>query len=150
MQIRQRGNKTEFLRAKYDPETQSSPAKLVGSQDSFLHYLEPDLAEKMEPEAHELKQIEDYFAKKKEAHNAVMSRMAVKDVSTSLKEASDAIANGQEVKEDQAVAMYQAMNDLAKQLKRSGFPKSVVLPKKRKASKSDSHDRQSDAFAESG
>jgi len=150
MQIRKRGKRTEFLRATYNKETQSSPAKLVGSQESFLHHLESGLAEKMKLESHELEQIEAYFAEKKETHNAVMSKMAVRDVVPSIKEATNAIASGQEVKEDQAIAMYQAMDELAKQLKRSSFPKSVVLPKKRKNVSLPSDDRQSDAFAKSG
>lgn len=148
MQIRQRGKRTEFLRAKYDPETKTSPAKLIGSQESFLHYLEPDLAEKMEP--HELEEVEAYFAKKKEQHNAVMRRMAVKDAPSSIKEAADALASGQELKDaDQAVAIYEAMDQLAKQLKRAGYPKSVVMPKKGKKSGSKpAEDRQTDAFSE--
>lgn len=88
------------------------------------------MTEKLEPE--EIEQAEAYFAKKREESKAVMRRMAVKDVISDLKEAASAIADGQEVHHEQAVKIYQAMDDLAKQLKRVGYPKSAVLPKRKR------------------
>lgn len=150
MQIRRRGNKTEFLRSQYVPEKKASTQKLIGSQDYFLDHLESHVREKMEPE--EIEQAEAHFAKQKAESDALSRRVAVNGAAREIKKAAEAIEAGQELKSvDQAIKIYEAMDDLAKQLKRAGYPKSAIMPKKgKKASSPAADDRQTDAFAEGG
>lgn len=131
MQIRRRkGNlqKVEFLRSEYIPEKGRSVQKLIGSQDYFLTDLEPELKAKMEPS--EIDEAKEYFAKKREESDAASRRIAVSDAASNIRRAAKALEKGQEVRDtDQAASIYQAMSELAKQLKRAGFPKSAVIPK---------------------
>jgi hypothetical protein len=130
MQIRRRGMKTEFLRSQYIPKKKASTQTMIGSQDYFIDRLEPELREKMGPE--EIQQAEGFFKQKQQEGAATSQRLAVKNVASNIRDATKAIEDGQELSTDQAIAIYQAMDDLAKQLKRSGYPKSVVVPKKNK------------------
>jgi hypothetical protein len=136
MQIRRRGKKIEFLRSQYVPEKKASTQAMVGSQDYFIDRLEPELRAKMEPL--EVQQAEGFFKQRQQESAAMSRRLAVRGVASELRDATKAIEGGQELSTDQAVAIYRAMDDLAKQLKRSGYPKSVVVPKKNKV--------QTDAF----
>jgi hypothetical protein len=143
MQIRRRGKKIEFLRSQYIPEKKASTQTMIGSQDYFIDYLESELKKKMEPI--EFQQAEDFFKQRQRETAATSKKLAVRFVASEIRGAAKAIEDGQELSADQAVSIYQAMDDLAKRLKRAGFPKSVVAPKKKKAQATD--ENQADAFS---
>ena len=130
MQIRRRGKKIEFLRSVYQPEKGRSTQITIGRQDYFLDRLEADLKEKMTNE--EVIEAKEFFKEQKQKSQEVGNRVAVNSVASEIRRAAKALEAGQEVRdEDQAASIYQAMSELAKQLKRAGFPKSAVAAKKK-------------------
>lgn len=132
MQIRRRKNKIEFLRSEYRAEKGRSFQVMIGSQDYFLDRLEPELKEKMTDA--EIIEAKAFFEEKRSENKALSNRVAVNSAASEIRKATKALEAGQEVRDaDQAAEIYRAMADLSKQLKRSGYPKSAVVPKNKTA-----------------
>lgn len=125
MHFREQGRVLQLIRTTYDPVKRRGVQTVVGNMPQYSYVIPGSLDELLTLE--ERSQLADYLNALKIGREDQSHIYHLRDASTRIAAVTAALQAG--VKTDQAVAIWSAITDLSKALKKAGYPK-PVLPKK--------------------
>lgn len=121
MHFREQGRSLQLVRTKYDAERRRGVQTVVGRMPLYTYEIPQEILPLLEPE--EVAQLRDYLAAVKSGRDAENLSRSLRLVVGDLETATKALESGQMPKDPDAI--WAAIAELSKALKKAGYPKPV-------------------------
>ena len=124
MQIREQGKKIQLIRTHYVKEKKRTEGKVFDSFDKYLSAIPEDIRRQLNNE--EVEQLESYLSKRAEKLSVESSKYYLSATSENIRRAVNALSVDEVAATltlEKAAAIYAAMDELRKALKKAGYAK---------------------------
>lgn len=121
MQFREQGKKIQCIRSTYDPASKRSHQKVVATFDRWADKLPSAGLEELTDA--ERQQLAAWFDARQSAKAERMNQYRASVGGQTLADLADAIRAAGTLTDDQAAAVWRGLADVAKALRKAGYPK---------------------------
>ena len=123
MQFKEQKGRVQVLAYEgYDKEKRRAIVKMVGSFDKYDYSLSVGMLEKLTDE--QKTELQSEIERRRQSHDKAMRQGAILYSDSRIKEYADIVSSGEyDIPDEKAVQIWEAMDLLARSLKKAGFKK---------------------------